>query len=114
MCRIMPLTEFKLWFDRFLPGIARGEPQTLLHPVTITDHSDPMLVHLDGLHLNRAWCMRRIASVLLTQDPARHVLADAAERHAREGLAHVTSGDYAGEHWLASFAVYLLSTPGPI
>jgi len=25
----------------------------------------------------------------------------------------VASGDYAGEHWLASFAVYLLSTPGP-
>jgi hypothetical protein len=28
-------------------------------------------------------------------------------------LAHVGSGDYAGEHWLASFAIYLLSTPQP-
>ena len=28
-------------------------------------------------------------------------------------LEHVASGDYAGEHWLASFAVYLLTTkPG--
>ena len=28
-------------------------------------------------------------------------------------LAHIASGDYAGEHWLASFAVYLLSMPAP-
>ena len=35
-------------------------------------------------------------------------------RHAEAGLRHVASGDYAGEHWLASFAVYLLSaTPSP-
>ncbi|MDQ2921557.1 MAG: DUF2891 domain-containing protein [Acidobacteriota bacterium] len=33
--------------------------------------------------------------------------------HASDALAHVASGDYAGEHWLASFAVYLLSTPEP-
>jgi hypothetical protein len=25
-------------------------------------------------------------------------------------LGHVASGDYVGEHWLATFAVYLLST----
>jgi hypothetical protein len=31
----------------------------------------------------------------------------AVARHAKAGLAHVASGDYAGEHWLASFAVYL-------
>jgi len=24
-------------------------------------------------------------------------------------LKHIASGDYAGEHWLASFAVYMLS-----
>ena len=32
---------------------------------------------------------------------------------AESALAHVASGDYAGEHWLASFAVYMLSTPSP-
>ncbi len=46
-------------------------------------------------------------------DPARKVLAAAAERHAAAALEHVASGDYAGEHWLASFATYLLSTPAP-
>ena len=38
----------------------------------------------------------------------------AAAKHAAAGLAQVSSGDYAGEHWLASFAVYLLSTPVPV
>jgi hypothetical protein len=38
------------------------------------------------------------------------VLEAAAARHAAAGLPHVTSGDYAGEHWLASFATYLLTT----
>ena len=44
------------------------------------------------------------------QDPARLVLSQSADKHAAAALAHVASGDYAGEHWLASFAVFLLST----
>ena len=111
MSRILPPAEFQAWFERFLPGIAAGEPQSLLAPVSVSDRSDPLLVHLDGLNLSRAWCMRRIAAALPERDPARPVLAAAAERHAQEGLAQVASGDYVGEHWLASFAVYLLTTP---
>jgi hypothetical protein len=54
--------------------------------------------------------MRSIAAALPDGDPARRTLAEAADKHASAALAHVASGDYAGEHWLASFAVYLLST----
>jgi hypothetical protein len=32
-----------------------------------------------------------------------------ANRHLREALPNVASGDYMGEHWLASFAVYALT-----
>jgi hypothetical protein len=42
-------------------------------------------------------------------DPARKILSVSAEKHAAAALAHVASGDYAGEHWLASFAVFMLS-----
>ncbi len=111
MRRVMKPKEFKRWFYRFLPGIARGEPKVLLHPAIVTDRSDPKLVHLDGLNLSRAWCMKSIAAALPAGDPARKVLAESASRHAEEALPHVAGGDYAGEHWLASFAVYLLSTP---
>ena len=109
MRRVLPPGEFRTWFGRFLPGAARGEPKALFRPATVTDRTDPQLVHLDGLNLSRAWCMRGIASGLKADDPARSALIESAARHAEAGLSHVTSGDYAGEHWLASFAVYLLS-----
>ena len=113
MRRVLPPAEFRTWLGRFLPGIARGEPRNLFVPAKVTDRSDPQLVHLDGLNLSRAWCMRHVAAALPEGDPARKVLAASAARHAEAALRHVASGDYAGEHWLASFAVYLLSAPAP-
>ena len=113
MRRVMSKTEFAGWFHRFLPGVARGEPKALLQPAIVTDRTDPKLVHLDGLNLSRAWCMRSIANALAPNDPVRKVLARAATAHAQAALAHVASGNYEGEHWLASFAVYMLTTPSP-
>ena len=109
MRRVMKPQEFSRWFHRFLPAVAKGGPRALLQPAIVTDRSDPKLVHLDGLNLSRAWCMRSIAAALPAGDSARQILSTAAEQHASAALAHVASGDYAGEHWLASFAVYLLS-----
>ena len=113
MRRVLPPTEFRDWLRRFLPDLAKSEPKTLFEPAKVTDRTDPQFVHLDGLNLSRAWCMRSIAAALPKDDPARKVLAESAQRHAEAALRHVASGDYAGEHWLASFAVYLLSTPSP-
>ena len=113
MRRILPAPEFRTWLAGFMPELARNEPKSLLEPPAVTDRSDPQIVHLDGLSLSRAWCMRNIAAALPREDPVRKVLSEASARHATAGLAHVASGDYAGEHWLASFAVYLLSTPEP-
>ena len=111
MRRVLPPAEFRTWFAGFLPGAARGEPKTLFTPATVTDRTDPQLVHLDGLNLSRAWCMRSVAAALPAADPAGAALASSAARHAEAALGHVASGDYAGEHWLASFAVYLLTAP---
>jgi hypothetical protein len=109
MRRVMKPVEFANWFHRFLPAVTTGKLASLLEPAIVTDRSDPKLVHLDGLNLSRAWCMRSIGDALPRQDPARAVLMASAEKHANAALAHVASGDYAGEHWLASFAVFLLS-----
>jgi hypothetical protein len=113
MRRVMSKAEFAGWFRRFLPGVVKGEPQALLQPAIVTDRTDPKLVHLDGLNLSRAWCMRNIAAALPPNDPARKVLVRAAAAHAQAALPHVASGSYEGEHWLASFAVYLLTTTEP-
>jgi len=111
MRRVMPQPEFGIWFHRFLPGIVRSQPKALLEAAVVTDRTDPKLVHLDGLNLSRAWCMRNIAVALPHTDPARQILARAAAAHAQAALPYVSSGNYEGEHWLASFAVYLLTTP---
>jgi hypothetical protein len=109
MRRVLSPKEFRGWLLRFLPGIAKREPASLFTPAIVTDRSDPKLVHLDGLNLSRAWCMKSIAGALPGGDPLRERLLESARRHADASLPYLASGDYAGEHWLASFAVYMLS-----
>jgi hypothetical protein len=109
MRRVLPEDEFPAWFHRFLPGLARGEPASLLQPADVSDRTDPKIVHLDGLNLSRAWCMRLVAGALPEGDPVRAVLIDSATTHALATLPHISSGNYVGEHWLATFAVLMLT-----
>ena len=109
MRRILNKDRFDRWFKRFMPGLVKGTAGNLLKPAVVSDRTDPKIVHLDGLNLSRAWCMKGIASALSVNDPTRDRLLKSAELHASDALAHIASGNYEGEHWLASFAVYLLS-----
>jgi hypothetical protein len=52
--------------------------------------------------------MWSIAAVLTQGDPRRGILVAAAELHAEAGLTGVDSGDYMGDHWLATFAAAML------
>jgi hypothetical protein len=109
MRRVLESEKFIEWFHGFLPNLADGEPKSLLEPAVVGDRSDPKIVHLDGLNLSRAWCMKGIASAMPEDDPAQKILKESAKKHAEDALANVASGDYVGEHWLASFAVFMLS-----
>ena len=99
MRRVLP--DFPAWFGRFLPQI----PGSLATPVEASDRADGQLVHLDGLNLSRAWCLFNLAGAL----PEKPVFREIAQRHLDAGLARIASGEYAGEHWLASFAVLALA-----
>ena len=105
--RVMAPAAFAAWFDAFLPQLARREPAALFQPAKVSDRSDGKIAHLDGLNLSRAWCWREIASALPSDDPRRRIAVEAAELHLEAALPHVT-GDYMGEHWLASFALLAL------
>ncbi len=100
----LPEAEFRPWFARFLPRLAQRQPATLFTPAAVSDRSDGKIAHLDGLNLSRAWCWRALAPS--TPDP--EAIQAAAQAHIDASLPHV-SGDYMGEHWLASFALLALS-----
>lgn len=108
MRRILPQKDFSIWLDKFYPSLFKNEPASLFSPAEVSDRTDPQIVHLDGLNLSRAWCMRNIGLSLSESDPRRNIFLESAVNHAKASLGHVSSGDYAGEHWLASFAVNLL------
>jgi len=107
MRRILNTDEFIKWFNEFIPGLDAAV--NLLEPAVVTDRTDPKLVHLDGLNLSRAWCMFGIAAQMPESNPLKKILSASAQKHSEAGLSNIASGSYEGEHWLASFAVYLLS-----
>ena len=114
MRRVLDRHGFAAWLKRFLPELGKRRPPALFTPAESRDPGDPQMVHLDGLNLSRAWCLRGMADALGTDDPRNPILNQAADEHLRAGLPTVQSGDYMGEHWLATFAVYALTeTPTP-
>ncbi len=89
---LLPEPEFAKWLAGFVPGGFAA----LSAPPNPADRTDPKQSHLDGLALSRAWCFRRLG------------YAELAETHLAHGMPHVAGGDYAGAHWLASFAALAL------
>lgn len=115
MRRIHPEHTFATWLDNFLPAIPRnGTTNEIpwLKPAVVTDPSDGKLVHLDGLNLSRAWMLEGIATGLPPDDGRQAILKETARHHREAGLASVTGEHYAGSHWLASFATYLITERG--
>lgn len=100
---------FPEWFGRFLPRIAAREPATLFTPAIVSDRSDGKIAHLDGLNLSRAWCWSSLAPLLASVE--RGIAQDAADEHLAAALPQI-SGDYMGEHWLATFALLALLSLG--
>src|SRR5262249_5920321 len=111
MRRVLSGADFSKWLSGFWPDLS-GRSSEVLSPAVVTDPTDPKLVHLDGLNLTRAWTLAGIAQALDPQDPRRRILEETASVHKKAGLVSVSSGNYEGEHWLASFAVYLLTDAG--
>jgi hypothetical protein len=109
MSALMPAEQFSAWLDRFLPGIADEQPATLFTPAVVSDDTDGYIGHLHGLNLSRAHCWLRLADSVGPDDARTPVMRAAADRHAEAAMPHVVGGDYVLEHWLAAYAVLLLS-----
>ncbi|MFN4164546.1 MAG: DUF2891 domain-containing protein [Ferrovibrio sp.] len=95
MAMLLPADDFASWFARFLPALP-------FKPAIVADRGDAKGVHLDGLNLSRAWCLRGIAATL--PDSQQTALLTTAAAHEAASLPFLESGEYGGEHWLATFA----------
>lgn len=104
-----PAEDFHFWLDRFLPHIGEGRPESLFQPATVSDASDGQIAHLHGLNLHRAYVFGLLADRLGPDDPREEFLRAARDRHALASLPVITGSDWMVEHWLAAYAVLLLS-----
>ncbi|MFI5155632.1 MAG: DUF2891 domain-containing protein [Chitinophagales bacterium] len=105
MRRVLPRTEFLNWFNSFFTS--EGIANLVRQPV-VSDRTDYLIVHLDGLSLSRAWCMKGIASDLPNGHPYKKLFLRNSNAFIKSTLPHIDSGNYVGDHWLATFAVYAI------
>jgi hypothetical protein len=109
MSEVLAPADFAEWFDRFLPGLAAGRGARLCQPCVVSDPTDGQIAHLHGLNLYRAYAWQRLAAALPDGDPRAPAMRETARRHADASLPHVRGSDYVLEHWLACYAVLLLT-----
>lgn len=103
MQKIMPQNKFEKWMKKFLPGFERN-PAKYIQIAEVTDRSDGKLAHLDGLNFSRAWCLFEMGNGLNNSKMMKLGVA-----HFNYSYEKMDSGEYAGAHWLASFATYALT-----
>lgn len=108
MRQVLESAEFLPWFESFLPRLP-NEPRALLRPASVSDPTDGQIAHLHGLNLSRAWGWMVLTGALPESDPRCAAITEAAERHAAASMPFVTGSDYAVEHWLAVYAMLLLT-----
>lgn len=101
MRKILSEADFKNWLDKFFPQILNGKLN--IKPGEVKDNTDGKLVHLNGLNFSRAWCLYPMSSL----HPHLRTIAD---QHMEFSFPKIVDGDYSGEHWLGSFALYALKT----
>ncbi|KQT18369.1 hypothetical protein ASG31_06485 [Chryseobacterium sp. Leaf404] len=105
MRRILPQKEFVKWLDNFYEKKSLENIEKI--PV-VSDLSDYQTVHLVGLSFTKSWCMKGIAKSLPDNHPLKKEFQKTATIFLNNGLPLLFQGNYGGDHWLASFAVYAL------
>lgn len=102
MERILPKEAFFSWLKKFNKSILKSNFKW--NVAEVSDRTDGHLVHLDGLNLSRAWGMYRLIQKYPKEFSHLKPIADAHFQQANKSLV---DGNYEGEHWLASFALYV-------
>ena len=104
--RILPQKEFVTWLNHYYTQ--RAVDNILQVPV-VSDRTDYLIVHLDGLSLSRSWCLRDISRALPAGHKWKKLFMEKANSFLEKALPNIGAGNYGGEHWLASFAINALA-----
>jgi Protein of unknown function (DUF2891) len=104
MADVLAPDEYRAWMARLCPaGIVPDWSPARFIP----DGADPYTVHLEGLHVSRAWCLDRVGRALEPGSP----LATAALAGRDDHLQVVAKIDpfdgFNRAHWLPTYLVYL-------
>ncbi len=108
MRRVLPEKEFLQWSKKFLPQL--WDKNFDWETAKVSDRSDGHLVHLDGLNFSRAWVLYALINKYPKHFKHLHQVAD---KHFQYSLPQLVDGNYEGEHWLASFALYTFQVKAP-
>lgn len=106
MRRILPQKEFVKWINGFYDKRSIANISEI--PI-ISDINDYQTVHLVGLSFTRAWTMKGISKSLPNNHPLKNKFSATSDLFLANALPLLFQGNYGGDHWLASFAVYALS-----
>lgn len=106
MRRVLPQKDFVKWFNNFYDKKSIANISEI--PI-ISDINDFQTVHLVGLSFTRAWTMKAISKALPARHPLKKQLAETSTLFLNNALPLLFQGNYGGDHWLASFAVYAMT-----
>lgn len=106
--RVLEPELYHHWVREFLPVGDILSEDAWLEPVESVNPSDGKLAHWSGLNLSRAWMLSAVSSHCGHSELSGK-LSSLAKRHESAGLSAIVATEYAGAHWLVSFAIYLLT-----
>ena len=110
----MDLEQMIETIGRLAEGSSDASTLARLRQITTVSLSDTTYAararrsHLIGLAFGRADAILRIAAALPVTDPRVEKLRNLAAYHGRTGLETMFDADYAGSHWISSFALKYL------
>lgn len=130
MSRVMETEDYVPWLDSLLPPMDSSAFDPLRSPVMrdsaaiavsdrgavfVNDSIRAILArrsHLIGLAFTRAEAMLRIAAALPATDERAARFRELASDHVRTGFDTMFDAEYAGSHWIGSFALKYLVEAG--
>lgn len=102
MRRVLPESEYRNWFHKFLPKITAKN----LQPVVPSDLKDYIIGHMIGLMFQKSASIKSTAMGLRKSDPQRKTLEAGAISQEKKGWELMFHSGYGGTHWIASFAIF--------